>query len=287
MICRRLPPPPGFLRLRAAALALAAGATWVAVAVATGGAVQARAQQMGDPGMQQSPTEGTSDTNPYGPGSAPMYPSTPLMPSDSGSGMAPADPGAYPQPSSPDILDPGAHSAPQHSGGGPFTFSNRPPAEASRSSDDKPAAESSTKITSRRFFQDPARGVGVFEGDVVMQSPQFQVRAQRVEISFNKAQQDKVSRLIAVGKVVVVQPDRRGTADKLVYDIDTKRVELTGNAVVHEVNRVITGPLIVIDRNTDSSQVLGAGRKKIILNPGNGKASTGRKGAGGSDSSLP
>jgi lipopolysaccharide export system protein LptA len=93
----------------------------------------------------------------------------------------------------------------------------------------------------------------------------------------------EVERLIALGRVQIVQGDRRAVCDRAEYDQIAGEITLTGNPTVTQGQDVVRGSTIVV--KTDTKQVEarggGGGRVSVTITPKTiEKASEKKKGAG-------
>lgn len=65
----------------------------------------------------------------------------------------------------------------------------------------------------------------------------------------------QISKLEALGGVIVTQNDQTATGERGVYDLRTRIVTLTGNVVVTQGQNVMRGDRLVVDLNTGTSRV--------------------------------
>ncbi|HSI84794.1 MAG: LptA/OstA family protein [Candidatus Methylacidiphilales bacterium] len=243
-----------FTALSAVAVATLAGLSLCAAPLA------ARAQDT--PLQPGTGTPGSTDFVPYSPGTGGTSPGlSPLSPT---APMNLQDPNATPS------YTPGTETPHQDQGTTPAPGGAAPTPELetavpSRSSEDAPIKPKATVITSRHFSRDPSRGKSVFDGKVIVQSADFQVQADRVEISFDINNPARITGMTCTGGVIVRQPLSNSWADRLDYDMVAKTAVLSGNAIVKEATRTITGKKVYLDTKTGKSII--EGRKTIIISP--------------------
>ena len=78
----------------------------------------------------------------------------------------------------------------------------------------------------RMVYSDETRLVQ-YEGDVKARQGSDRLEAQKVDV-FLRKESNEVERMIAEGSVILVQPGKRGTGDRLVYTSDDEIAVLTG-----------------------------------------------------------
>jgi lipopolysaccharide export system protein LptA len=71
----------------------------------------------------------------------------------------------------------------------------------------------------------------------------------------------KISKLDALGGVIVTQNDQTATGDSGVFDVQANTVTLMGNVVVSQNGNVMRGEQLVVDLTTGVSRVLSGSRR--------------------------
>ena len=71
----------------------------------------------------------------------------------------------------------------------------------------------------------------------------------------------KISRLDALGGVIVTQNDQTATGDAAVFDVVANTVTLMGNVVVSQSGNVMRGEQLVVDLTTGVSKVMSGNRR--------------------------
>ena len=80
----------------------------------------------------------------------------------------------------------------------------------------------------------------------------------------------KVERFIALGRVQLVQDDRRATCDRAEYNHVKETIALTGSPMVKQGDNLLRGSTILIHVPNQRVQILGgkSGRVSVTINPG-------------------
>lgn len=129
-----------------------------------------------------------------------------------------------------------------------------------------------TTVTSESLRLDMSKRHGIFSGDVKVEGTDFTMTARELEVFFDAG--SKVERLVAIGEVKIVQPNRETTSNRADYDVRTNKILLTGSPKIIDGGRTITAPEIVIDRTDNSMKTggdQGGGKTKLIIPGGVGK----------------
>ncbi|MFZ4394052.1 MAG: LptA/OstA family protein [Kiritimatiellia bacterium] len=103
-------------------------------------------------------------------------------------------------------------------------------------------------ITSDRGEVDYKEMVLAFDGNVHVVDPRYEMTCERMLVFMEGTNQ--VRRIIASGKVVATQPERRATCDRAVYEHATGAINLTGTpAVVTRGTDRVVSPTIILYLN--------------------------------------
>jgi lipopolysaccharide export system protein LptA len=126
------------------------------------------------------------------------------------------------------------------------------------------AAEELTRVSAHTLFYADSTRSAEFRGDVVARQPQATVRAADMQLFLSESapgQSGRLERMVASGGVVLTQPGRRGTGEKLVYTSADGTYLLTGDA--HTPPRVsdaqhgdVTGAALLLHGGDNSVEVL-------------------------------
>jgi lipopolysaccharide export system protein LptA len=132
-------------------------------------------------------------------------------------------------------------------------------------SSDKPV-----QIKAQTFEVRDKENIAVFTGNVHVVQGDTTIRCRSLIVSYlsssspagtprpaqpGPAANSQISKLEAIGNVVVIQKDQTATGDNGVYDMRTKIVTLTGNVVVKQGANVMRGDKMVVDLNSGVSRV--------------------------------
>lgn len=117
-------------------------------------------------------------------------------------------------------------------------------------------------VEAERLDVHNADGLVVYEGRVDAVQGESQVRANRLELYFDKSQQAEgevglgnLTHAIAIGDVYYITPEQTALGDRAVYDIATDTVTMTGNVIVKQGCDVLTGQELVLNLTTNDAQV--------------------------------
>jgi lipopolysaccharide export system protein LptA len=156
-----------------------------------------------------------------------------------------------------------AHGDPGRTGAGQqvhAVFSQKPATAAAP----RGLAGGVTRVQSETLFYSDTTRRGDFHGSVVAQQPDGTVHADDAQVFLSEApagQPSALERMIATGNVMLAQPGRRGTGDKLVYTAADGNYILTGtlNKPPHATDTqhgTTTGAALVFRGGDDSVEVM-------------------------------
>ncbi|MEM6821576.1 MAG: LptA/OstA family protein [Verrucomicrobiota bacterium] len=131
--------------------------------------------------------------------------------------------------------------------------------------DEKDAAiEEGTVVTSNSFRLDLQKKEGIFSGDVRVVDPTFELVAEELVAYFD--QNNQVERLVARGKVSIVQGNKRNaTCREALYNVLEKSIRLTGDPVVVQEGNKVAGTVIKIFPDDDRMEVDGRSKVQFFL----------------------
>jgi lipopolysaccharide export system protein LptA len=123
-----------------------------------------------------------------------------------------------------------------------------------------------TEITSKQLRMDTEKRTAYFDGDVLVDDPQFQLRANRLVV-YLKPNDSGMSHAEAFEDVVIVQESekRRAYCQKAVYTTEDGKIVLTGNPRLEGDRGVTTGEVITIFRQNNTVLIEGGTRTTIDL----------------------
>lgn len=101
---------------------------------------------------------------------------------------------------------------------------------------------SETVITSDRLTFDYDDKFAHFEGHVLVNDPQMQLKCERLTVRFEES--GKVSWLGAEGGVIIIQEDKRALAEKVTHDVESGEFVLTGSPKVYRGKDLLQGDTI-------------------------------------------
>ena len=121
-----------------------------------------------------------------------------------------------------------------------------------------------TTITADKMITENEKGLMRFIGHVEASHEDINLKADEVEVYSNE-KKEAVSKIIAIGNVVVTKGQRRLTGGRAELDYDLKRVVLTGNPTIDEKGNSISGEKIVYQYDKEGIIINGGERKKATL----------------------
>jgi lipopolysaccharide transport protein LptA len=126
------------------------------------------------------------------------------------------------------------------------------------------APAGSTIITSDECRSDQTTHTSVFTGNVVVNGTNFNMTCQEMTVIFTK--DGKIDNILAVGNVVITQPDRITHCGQAQYfSLDDKFI-LTEQPVIVQNKDKISAPKIIIFRSNQKMITLGP--STVVLPPG-------------------
>jgi len=116
----------------------------------------------------------------------------------------------------------------------------------------EPAATNKTTITSGRLTFDYKRYTAEFEKDVVVVDPNMTMKSDRLNVIFDN--DSSIRQAVAVGNVHLMQHDKTGTCDRVIYIAKTGEIMMIGNAKVMHGDDNISGNKITFWINDDKME---------------------------------
>ncbi|MFH1475955.1 MAG: LptA/OstA family protein [Verrucomicrobiota bacterium] len=106
----------------------------------------------------------------------------------------------------------------------------------------------STVITSTRLNFDQQKRTALFEGNVVVTDREIKILSDRLEVFFTE--DNKVDRIEADGRVTIIRNDLKATGAKAAYDMQTGKLQLTGNPCIQRDQDKLTGETVTLWRHS-------------------------------------
>jgi lipopolysaccharide export system protein LptA len=119
-----------------------------------------------------------------------------------------------------------------------------------------------TVITSDELHSDDNTHISIFTGNVVVLGTNFKMTCQEMTVYFTP--QNKVMKIVAVGNVVVVQPNRVTHCGHAEYYHDEDKFDLTDQPVILDPKGKISAPEIILMRTTQEMITKG-GHSRVDL----------------------
>lgn len=124
------------------------------------------------------------------------------------------------------------------------------------------------KVTSDRMVSDNKNNLMVFTGTVVAVKGKLTVEADKMTV-WSNADQSDISKIQAIGSVVITKGDKTATGEKAVYFSDTKKIVLTGNPVLRNGKNRARGETVIYFFDREDMIIVGGeqSRSTVILFP--------------------
>lgn len=138
-----------------------------------------------------------------------------------------------------------------------------------------PALGQSTQpveITADRFVVREQQSRAEFSGNVVVVQPDLKVWADRVIVHYGAGGTSDIESFEALVNVRIENGGQTATGNKAVYDPDTRILRLTGNVRVINDSGVVTAPELIVNLNTEVSEFStggSGGRVTGVFSPDN------------------
>ena len=109
--------------------------------------------------------------------------------------------------------------------------------------------EQVTVITSKRLVMDHAKGMAVFDENVVVLDRDMKMLSDRLTVNFDE--NDDIDHILAEGKVYIEQDNTVARSNKADYDVKTGLITLTEDPLITRGRDVIKGTVIRFWRDQD------------------------------------
>jgi lipopolysaccharide export system protein LptA len=110
---------------------------------------------------------------------------------------------------------------------------------------------------------DQNENTATFTGNVLIGQGEMRLSASRVLVIY-RADKSGVKMLKASGGVTLASGEDAAEAARAKYNVDTGQIEMQGNVLLVQGNRVLTGDRLYVDTIADTARM--AGRVKTVLN---------------------
>lgn len=141
----------------------------------------------------------------------------------------------------------------------------------------KPDTDVETKITANKLTYQAEKRMVVFDGDVHVIRPDFDLRSMKLTVYLKPAEAAKtgaiptsgiatgnVDRLEAQGKVIMKEPEgRTGTCEKAIYTVTDGVLFMEGNPRLSDGENTVTGETIRYFTQENRSEVNGGSKKRV------------------------
>ena len=128
------------------------------------------------------------------------------------------------------------------------------------------AADEPVEITADTLELSDQDQTAVFKGNVMMIQGDVRLSAKEVLVDYVKGDKTKIDRLTATGGVLLASPSEAAEAEKAVYSLTTREIEMTGNVLLTQGQSVMSGQTLFVNLDAGTGRM--EGRVKTILNPG-------------------
>ncbi len=123
--------------------------------------------------------------------------------------------------------------------------------------------EVATVITSERLTFDQSEQYALFEENVIVRDPGLRMRADRLTVFFDDANQ--AERIEAIGRVIIQQEETTAWAGKATYDVVSGKILLEDQPRIRRGRDVLEGDTITFWR--DTNKMICEPRARLVLFP--------------------
>lgn len=116
------------------------------------------------------------------------------------------------------------------------------------------------EIVSDRFIVSQNDGTAEFLGNVVVVQGELRLSAEEITAEYERKDEEitgKINRLIASGKVIFVSGEEVAEAQKAVYDLNDRTVELIGDVLMAQRDNTIYGQRVVANLDNGTAAIIG------------------------------
>ncbi len=108
-------------------------------------------------------------------------------------------------------------------------------------------AQEQIKISSDELAIEEKSSKAIFSGNVLIVQPNLKMWAKKLIVYYGEDGPSDIESLEAIGDIKIEQPEQTATADRGIYDPKTKILKLFGNVSVTNDSGTITGPELIVD----------------------------------------
>ena len=123
------------------------------------------------------------------------------------------------------------------------------------------------ELAAESLAVDQAAGTADFQGDVLVVQGDMRLAADRVQVTYAEdpaTGRTRIARLHATGGVTLVTPADAAEAAEAVYDLDARRITLTGDVVLTQGGSALAGDRLVIELDSRTGRMEGRVRSVIL-----------------------
>lgn len=118
------------------------------------------------------------------------------------------------------------------------------------------------EVTAESLSVNQSDGSAVFEGNVDISQGDMRMTAERVNVHY-LADNSGIDKLVATGRVLLVQGPDAAEADEAVYTIANGDVVMSGNVTVNQAATTISADRMVLNLKNNTARM--TGRVKTVL----------------------
>ena len=118
------------------------------------------------------------------------------------------------------------------------------------------ASNAPIAVSADSFSGDLNTKAGAYQGNVIVSQGNFKLHADRVDV---KSQKGAINDIIATGHVLFDAPNGQARGQKGVYQVNLRKITLTGNVVLTRQKNVMRGTQLVINLESGLAQLTAQG----------------------------
>lgn len=118
------------------------------------------------------------------------------------------------------------------------------------------ASNAPIAVSADRFSGDLNTKAGAYQGNVIVSQGNFKLHADRVDV---KTQKGAINDIVATGHVLFDAPNGQAQGQKGIYQVNLRKITLSGNVVLTRQKNVMRGTQLVINLETGLAQLTAQG----------------------------
>jgi lipopolysaccharide export system protein LptA len=118
------------------------------------------------------------------------------------------------------------------------------------------ASDTPIAVSADRFSGDLNTKAGAYQGNVIVSQGNFKLHADRVDV---KTQKGAINDIVATGHVLFDAPNGQAQGQKGIYQVNLRKITLSGNVVLTRQKNVMRGTQLVINLETGLAQLTAQG----------------------------